>query len=118
MATLTGNKPKDTYKGLIKTVDSQEVSGEVQLSDGNGNLLPMSVSPTDVRVNGESLTSFTFVQPVAEPEWIIEHNLGKNPSVTAVDSANTQVVGEVEYLDNNNLIIRFKYPFKGKAFLN
>lgn len=118
MATLTGNKPKDTYKGLIKTIDSQEVSGDVQLSDGNGNPLPISVSATDVRVNGQSLTSFTYEQPSAEAEWIIEHNLGKKPSVTAVDSANTQVVGEVEYLDNNNLIVRFKYPFKGKAFLN
>ena len=39
MATLTGNKPKDTYKGLIKTVDSNEVTGDVQLSDGNGNAL-------------------------------------------------------------------------------
>lgn len=118
MATLTGNKPKDTYKGLIKTADSQEVSGEVQLSDGNGNLLPISVSQTDVRVNGESLTSYTHDQTTTELEWVIEHNLGKKPSVTAVDSANTQVIGEVEYLDNDRLVVRFKYPFKGKAFLN
>ena len=56
MATLTGNKPKDTYKGLIKTFDSNEVTGEVQLSDGNGNALPMTVSTTDVRVRGVGLT--------------------------------------------------------------
>jgi hypothetical protein len=118
MATLTGNKPKDTYKGLIKTIDSQEVSGTKQLSDGNGNPLPITVSSNEVRVNGESLTSFTYEQATAEVEWHIAHNLGKKPSVTSVDSANTQVIGEVEYIDNNLLIIRFKYPFKGKAFLN
>ena len=118
MATLTGNKPKDTYKGLIKTIDSNEVTGEVQLSDGNGTALPISVSTSNVRVNGESLTSYTHHQDVSASEWIIEHALGKNPSVSVVDSANTQVVGEVEYLDNAVLVVRFKYPFKGKAFLN
>jgi hypothetical protein len=118
MAGLTGNKPKDTYKGLIKTIDSNEVTGDVQLSDGNGNALPISVSTTNVRVNGESLTSYKHYQNVAEAEWHIEHEMGKNPSVSVVDSANNIVVGEVHYIDTNVLIVRFKYPFKGTAFLN
>lgn len=118
MATLTGNKPKDTYKGLIKTVDSNEVTGEVQLSDGNGNALPMTVSTTDVRVRGVGLTGYSHDQSVSEPEWLIEHGLGKKPSVTVVDSMNRTVMGEVEYIDNNVLIVRFKSAFKGKAYLN
>jgi len=118
MATLTGNKPKDTYKGLIKTVDSNEVTGEVQLSDGNGNVLPMTVSTTDVRVRGVGLTGYSHDQSVSEPEWLIEHGLGKKPSVTVVDSMNRTVMGEVEYIDNNVLIVRFKSAFKGKAYLN
>lgn len=118
MATLTGNKPKDTYKGLIKTIDSQEVSGEVQLSDGEGNELPLRVSLTEVKVNGESLTSYTHNQTTTLSEWHIEHNRGKYPSVSVVDSAGSVVVGEIQYIDVNSLFIRFKYPFKGKAFVN
>lgn len=118
MATLTGNKPKDTYKGLIKTINSNEVTGEVQLSDGNGNALPMTVSTTDVRVRGVGLTGYSHDQNVSEPEWLIEHSLGKKPSVTVVDSMNRTVMGEVEYLDDNVLIVRFKSAFKGKAYLN
>ena len=38
MASLTGNKIKDTYKGIIKTSDSAELSGTAkELTDGNGN---------------------------------------------------------------------------------
>lgn len=124
MSTLTGTKPKDTYRGLIKTEDNQGVTTEKQLSDGDGNQLPIRVSPTgskftgDVRANGESLTSYTHTQSTAEVEWTINHNMNKKPSVTIVDSANTYVLGEVEYLDKNALVVRFKFPFKGKAHLN
>jgi len=118
MATLTGNKPKDTYKGLIKTVDSNEVTGDVDLSDGNGNVLPITVSTQDVRVKGIGLTGYPHDQTTSEPEWLIEHGLGKKPSVTVVDSLNRVVMGEVEYLDDNVLIVRFKSAFKGKAYLN
>ena len=38
MASLTGNKIKDTYKGLIKTTDNAELSATAkELTDGNGN---------------------------------------------------------------------------------
>ncbi len=124
MATLTGNKPKDTYKGLIKTSDSNELSGSKQLSDGNGNLLPITVSTSTVALtgtvtsNGESLTSFTHNQTTTATSWTITHNMGKNPSVTIVDSANTYVVGEIDYINNNSLTVSFKSDLKGKAYLN
>lgn len=124
MSTLTGQKPKDTYKGLIKTVDNGEVTGPKQLSDGNGNPLPITVSQSAVELtgtvtaNGEKLTSYTHEQAVSAEEWTINHNMNKKPSVTIVDSANTYVLGEVEYLDKNALVVRFKFPFKGKAHLN
>lgn len=124
MSTLTGQKPKDTYRGLIKTEDSQAVTTEKQLSDGDGNQLPIRVSPTgsklngDVRVNGEALTSFVYDQTVADVQWTITHNMAKKPSVTVIDSMNRVVVGEVEYVNDNEVTLRFKYAFKGKAILN
>ena len=125
MSTLTGTKPKDTYQGLIKTSDNGPVSGSKQLSDGDGNLIPISVSTTAVAMtgtvtaNGESLTSYTHDQSItASASWTINHNMGKNPSVTVVDSANTYVIGEIDYLDQNSLVVSFKNAFKGKAYLN
>lgn len=57
-------------------------------------------------------------QPSASAQWTITHNLGKYPSVSVVDSANNEVIGEVEYISDNQIVIKFSAPFSGKAFLN
>lgn len=59
-----------------------------------------------------------FEQQIPSNEWIINHDLGKYPSVTVVDSAGTIIVGEVTYLTENSLIINFQASFTGKAYLN
>lgn len=70
----------------------------------------------DVPKSGDKF--FKFVQSVPSSIWEIEHNLNKNPSVTVVDSAENVVIGDVEYIDSNKLIIRFISGFSGKAYLN
>lgn len=75
------------------------------------------------RQNAPAITDFrkyahTHVQTLASAEWVIAHNLGKNPSVSVVDSAEEEVIGEVQHVDVNNLIIRFSAAFSGKAYLN
>ena len=44
--------------------------------------------------------------------------MGKYPSVTVADSAGSEVVGEVQYVDSNNVILLFASPFSGVAYLN
>ena len=61
---------------------------------------------------------YTFTQSAASATWTIAHNLGKYPSVTVIDSANTIVYGNPTYTDENNLTINFSAPFSGKAYLN
>ena len=62
--------------------------------------------------------SFTFTQITPAATWNITHNLGKFPSVSVVDTANTQVFTDVQYIDNNNLTLTFSAAFAGKAYLN
>lgn len=50
--------------------------------------------------------------------WVINHNMGKNPSVSVVDSANDEVEGEVKYNSTNQITIKFTAAFSGKAYLN
>ena len=50
--------------------------------------------------------------------WTITHNLGSYPSVTVVDSANTVVVGNVDYVNSQQLVVTFNASFSGCAFLN
>lgn len=62
--------------------------------------------------------AFIHEQIFSQNEWEVGHNLNKFPSVTIVDSGNNIVIGNVEYIDKNNVIIRFSSEFSGKAYLN
>lgn len=62
--------------------------------------------------------SFIFVQDLPTTLWAVAHNLNKFPSVSVVDSSGSVVVGEVAYIDNNNLTITFSASFSGKAYIN
>lgn len=62
--------------------------------------------------------TYIHTQYNAETLWIVEHNLGKYPSVTVVDSAGTKVHGNVQYIDQNKITLQFSQPFSGKAYLN
>tara|TARA_R110000772_G_scaffold31208_2_gene77088 strand:- start:127 stop:846 length:720 start_codon:yes stop_codon:yes gene_type:complete len=62
--------------------------------------------------------SFTYSQAVAEDTWNIQHNMGKFPSITVIDTANTVVTGQYTYIDNNNVTLTFSAAFAGKAYLN
>ena len=61
---------------------------------------------------------FIFTQSIPESIWEITHNLGKKPSVTVVDSGDSVVVGEVEYINLNSVRLTFAGAFSGKAYFN
>ena len=62
--------------------------------------------------------TFIFDQGVPAATWNITHNLGKFPSVSVVDTANTAGFGAVSYTNDNQLTITFSGAFAGKAYLN
>ena len=62
--------------------------------------------------------NFVYVQATSSDVWEIEHNLDKYPSVTVVDSGGSVVVGEIVYINKNNVRITFTSAFSGKAYLN
>ncbi|MFR4808420.1 MAG: hypothetical protein ACLT9Y_05195 [Peptostreptococcus anaerobius] len=62
--------------------------------------------------------NYTHDQIQASTSWMVQHNLNKYPSVSVVDSGKNEVVGDINYIDKNNLVINFSHAFSGKAFLN
>jgi hypothetical protein len=58
---------------------------------------------------------YTQVSPSSS--WTITHDLGGYPSVSVVDSAKTQVIGEVTYLSETQIRVDFTQPFSGLAYL-
>ena len=62
--------------------------------------------------------NYVFVQSTPSTTWNITHNLSKFPSVSVVDSANTAVYGDIDYINENSLTITFSAAFGGKAYMN
>ena len=62
--------------------------------------------------------NFVYAQATSSDIWEITHNLNKYPAVTVVDSGGSVVIGEIVYIDKNNVRITFTSAFSGKAYFN
>lgn len=83
----------------------------------NGNIL-QSGNNTSASLDIIEDKTFAYTQSTAASVWSIEHNLNKFPSVMVTDSADSVVIGDIQYIDVNNLTIIFSAPFSGMAYLN
>lgn len=63
-------------------------------------------------------TTYQHNQASASTSWAIPHNLGRFPSVTIVDNAGREVIGDVTFHDLNFITIDFDIPMSGTAYLN
>lgn len=77
-----------------------------------------TISLLGLKSVGTSDAHYVHKQTTASASWTINHPLNKKPSVTVVDSADRNVIGQIEYINNNSLTITFKSAFKGEAYLN
>ncbi|MBX0328678.1 hypothetical protein K2Z83_13430 [Oscillochloris sp. ZM17-4] len=69
-------------------------------------------------VTGGGDATYTFYQNAPSAEWHIPHPLSKRPSVSVQDSAGNLVIGDVQYLGNDQVVVTFRAPFSGRADLN
>lgn len=88
-----------------------EISGSLQ----NVQSMCGQLSPGG---GGEGDKTFTYTQQTPASSWRIQHNLDKYPAVSVVDSAGSIVIGDVEYIDKNTVIVTFQSAFAGTAYLN
>jgi hypothetical protein len=86
---------------------------------GNGVVATQGTQYTIIDFNiASGDKTFIFTQGVPANVWNIQHNLNKFPSVSVVDTSNTNVFSQVDYVDSNNLTITNTAQFAGKAYLN
>lgn len=62
--------------------------------------------------------AFVFEQEKPTNVWLIEHEMEKHPSVSIVDNEGLLIMGDVQYIDTNNVKVTFATEFAGKAYLN
>ena len=100
-----------TVKGTVYTLVLANIGG-------NGNLDLDKFYDFAVFTLSSPDKTFEFTQGVPALVWTIQHNLNKFPSVSVVDTANTVVNSQVDYIDENNITINNTAQFAGKAYLN
>lgn len=113
--------------GFMSKDDKSKLDGmtqsDVELTpEGNLNIptgkLYMSggediVNKTKIKSLTHKITPFTDVSQVN-----VNHNLGKRPSVTVLDTDGTEYTTDVEHVDENNLIVRFDLAMSGMVICN
>lgn len=62
--------------------------------------------------------TYTHNQISPASTWTITHDTGKYPAVAIVDSGGNVVIGEIQYMSENQLKVTFTAAFAGKAYLN
>ena len=106
------------------TIDSYTLNGTVYTLNltnlfGNGVLdINKFYDFAVFTLSSQGVPTFVFTQGVPATVWNIQHNLGKFPSITVIDTGDTVVTGEYTYIDNNNVTLTFSAGFAGKAYLN
>lgn len=110
----------------FKKYNSSGVGIMYQITDGTSNaaLWDLAYGWGDHSLEGYltaatlPVSNYIHNQLVVASVWSITHNLGFYPSVTIVDSGETQVIGDVTYINNNQLEVSFSVGFSGKAYLS
>ncbi len=103
------------------------VTSSTSLSNGAAYLLTLAPQGAVSTVGNNIISlapfgsgSFEYVEDFssATDTWVINHNLGKYPSVSTVDSAGSIINGAITYNNENKITVVFTSATSGKAYLN
>ena len=68
--------------------------------------------------NASGDKSFEFSPTSPELMWVVQHDLGKYPSVTVLNTSNEVVECYVNHTDKNKAVLTFNIAFEGTAIFN
>jgi len=100
-----------------RTGDPTFFDATLSFQEGNG-ILEKNKYYGIVEGSAAGDKEFTFLQQSSSSTWVINHNLGKIPSVTVVDTLGNIIVGDITYNSTNQLTLTFSANITGNAYLN
>ena len=104
-----------------------KVKSSTTLSNGGAYLLTLAFKGASSTVGNSVISIAPFGGqdyeydeeiPVAASTWEINHNLGRFPSITTVDSAGSEITGAVTYNNENKITVVFNSATSGNAYLD
>lgn len=110
--TLDKIKTDTTWNDAAGSINSNfaKIKQALELGGGGGG--------SGENPSGEGDKNYYHTQGTPAAEWVIEHNLGKYPSVTVVSSAGEEIYCDKTFLSMNKVVLNFGTEISGAAFLN
>ena len=100
----SGIKVSDNGTEILADADELNFNGLIKASLVNGIV---------------DITSDTYIHDnTSNNQWIINHNLGKYPSVTVISNSGGEIFGELTFTDTNTIQLNFSEAVEGNAYLN
>jgi len=125
-----------SYDGLLELYNAQNTTSFGVFKPQSINLLQNDVIKLTVdavsangTITGNEIINTSVTYPFgdknyehsqlsASSTWNITHNLNKKPSVMVVDDGENVIVGDINYINQNEITITFTGSVSGKAYLN
>jgi len=118
---VTVNIQEQTLPSTISIIESTQFATLTitELPPSEVSINVVEIKPeVEIKIASSVDLFYEHNQLVPLAVWVIEHKLGKYPSVTVVDSAGTVVFGDIFYDSEDQVTITFGNGFSGKAYLN
>ena len=113
-------EPKSKFRPVFGSDDAinsaSKVSGKLYFSKSGAIYLDTD-NGARIRVADKAMSKI-FTQTNASTTWTIKHDLGRFPTIVAIDGDGNELVGDVKYTDENNITITFSTACSGKAYMN
>lgn len=85
-----------------------------QLVRGNGTLA--ALTNTDI-VNAGGIVAIYHYQNSPQSVWTVNHNLGRLPAVTVIDSTNEVVFADIAHVSLSQFTVTFQAPLAGTVMM-
>ena len=113
VVNATGGNLINNASSLVLNGDG--ISAEVEIADDNRFLVNLN---TDAPTPPVTDKNYVHTQTIPLSSWLVNHNLDKKCSVSLADSVSKEIEAEVEWINNNQVMVRLNKDSTGFAFCN
>lgn len=121
------NRMRDKIESRTINKDNNQImSGNIIIQGENTSLVELARMRNGNGGDSGSSSQQTYVSDknyvyewaTLESSITITHNLGKYPSVSIVDTAGSEIIGDITYVNENSVTLSFSARIRGKAYFN
>ena len=87
-------------------------------NQSNGNIENLRSYSISVFTAGDKNFISSNISFSANTATTVTHNLGKFPAITVVDSAGSEIIGEIKHTNINSFTVKFNSNFTAKIYAN